>query len=382
LQRPGRVLPFFGLHPGRSDHFDLMKEAVEERGFLGVKLYPSLGYEVDDPALLKVYEYCLEKDVPVLLHCGHGGFYRRQEFIDYCNPDHWIPVLQGDLSELRVCFAHFGGWQSLGRPDGLDPGTWGCTILDLMRDKPNVFTDLAYHTDQMRDAADEQHYFTKLAELLRDARLQKRILFGTDSWLLRLDMADVVYWRYFQHHMTAGDFDTIAGRAPRLFVGFPEAAGQPLRANLQRYVDYMTAHREEVGAEPAAWLAEAVDLDFVASRSAAQWNYDTHAVRCTYQFAKDLMSNAQKAKGFKVNRALQLRDLSYWRPRDPNFDGICQHNARLLLAFCRQIADYARGYDEVGAMSVCTDVFRRGEKALVDLAAVLDSIFAFTRRMS
>jgi predicted TIM-barrel fold metal-dependent hydrolase len=113
IQRPGRVLPFFGVHPERAEHFELLQDAVERRGFLGVKLYPSLGYQVDSPTLRKVYQYCIEKDLPILLHCGHAGFYRKEEFIEFCNPAQWEPILRDDLLDLRVCFAHFGGWQSL-----------------------------------------------------------------------------------------------------------------------------------------------------------------------------------------------------------------------------------------------------------------------------
>ncbi len=252
LQRPGRVLPFFAVHPDRPDHFALMEEAVESGAFLGVKLYPSLGYEVGGPELMKVYEFCIDRDVPILLHCSHGRFYRKKEFVDYCSPAHWAPVIQGELEELRVCFAHFGGWQSLGRPDGLDPGTWGRTILDLMRDRPQVYTDLAFHTDQMHDQADEAHYFQTLEGLLQDDHLKRRILFGTDSWLLRMEMTEAVFWRYYRERMSAEDFRSIASLGPRSFLGFPLGDGEAPRANLQRHLDFLVEHRARVGREPPA----------------------------------------------------------------------------------------------------------------------------------
>lgn len=385
LQRPGRVLPFFAVHPERADHFDLMRDAIEGRGFLGVKLYPSLGYEVDDPALLKVYEYCIQEDVPVLLHCGHGGFYRERDFIAYCDPANWDPVLQGDLEPLRVCFAHFGGWESLGRPDGLDPGTWGNTILRLMRDKPNVFTDLAYHTDQMWAPDDEEHYFRKLAELLVDDRLQRRIMFGTDSWLLRLDMTDATYWSRFRSRMSVGDFDKLAGLAPRTFLGFPESAGAPLRGNLQRYVDFMRDNREAVGAEPATWLAEAVGLGFEAERYRAEWDWSRHAVVATHQFFHEKMSSAQKHKGFRLHRSLRLGQLDYFRPRDPNFAMICEREASDFLAFSLEMpgnGGFRDGHDTNGAVAAFSDILRKGEKTLAQTAASLDATLEFAEPMS
>lgn len=381
LQRPGRVLPFFGVHPDREEHFDLMRDAIENRGFLGVKLYPSLGYEIDHPKLMDVYAYCVDNDVPVLLHCGHGGFYRKKEFIDYCDPEKWIPVLQGDLSSLRVCFAHFGGWQSLGTPEGLDPGTWGHTILELMRTLPNVYTDLAYHTDQMADPALATHYFQRLAALLKDEKLKRRILFGTDSWLLRLDMTDTDFRRYYEQHMTPGDFRTIAELAPKEFLGFPAQPGGALRKNMERYVTFMRQKREEVGAEPAQWLQDVVGQPFVEDRAAADWNLRRDACARTYQGLANLLTNVQKHKGFRANRTLRLRELTYFKPRDPNFGFTCEDRAKKLLQFAGQGVHYRAGYNDTSAVNLFTSVFRKGEKRLVDVAALLDSVFHYPRAL-
>ena len=382
VQRPGRILPFFAIHPERPNHLKLLKEAVTRRGFVGVKLYPSLGYEIDGPEMRRVYEYCKRMDLPVLLHCGHGGFYRREEFIDYCNPEHWIDVLSGDLAELRVCFAHFGGWESLGRPGGLDPGTWGATILDLMSDRANVYTDLAYHTGMMANRADEQRYFTRLAELLEDDHLQRRILFGTDSWLLRLDMTDTVYWRYFRAHMSGEDFEKIAALAPKLFVGFPETEDGEMQPNLRRYVDYFDARRSRGGVEPATWLEEAAGGDFTATRDPADWDVTRHAVAASYQHFRSVMTSTQRSKGYKFNRTLPLNHLPYFRPRDPTFEDACQDMARTLLAFCRRIASFSEEHDENSAMDRLVPIFRKGEKRLVDVAGLLERIFDFEQVMA
>jgi predicted TIM-barrel fold metal-dependent hydrolase len=43
--------------------------------FLGVKLHPLLdGYHPDDPIVHPIYELAIERDVPVLVHCGHPIF--------------------------------------------------------------------------------------------------------------------------------------------------------------------------------------------------------------------------------------------------------------------------------------------------------------------
>ncbi len=379
LQRPGRVLPFFAVHPDRPDHFQLMEEGVGSGAFLGVKLYPSLGYQIDGPELIRVFEYCAAHDVPILLHCSHGGFYRRKEYVDYCDPTYWEPVLQGELADLRVCFAHFGGWESLGRPGGLDEGTWGGTILRLMRGQSQVYTDLAFHTDQMYAPEDEEHYFRRLEELLADPHLARRILFGTDSWLLRMEMTEAVFWKYYQERMPAGEFEKIAALAPRAFLGFPEEDGTVPRPNLQRHLEFLEANRERVGAEPPGWLQKLSGEEFRVDREPADWRRRSYPTRCTYRLAREYMTKAQKRGGYATNRTLRWNELTCFRPRDPNFAGvICLGLARDLVGCCEDGGgDYAAGWDRNRAIARLQEVFQAGEKRLVDVAALLDIIFHF-----
>lgn len=382
LQRPGRVFPFFAIHPDRPDHYELMEAAIDEGAFVGVKLYPSLGYEVDGPELRRVYEFCIDRDVPVLLHCSHGGFYRDEDFIEYCDPGAWEPVLQGDLAELRVCFAHFGGWQSLGTPGGLDPTTWGGTILRLMRERPNVYTDLAYHSDQMVEEALGERYFETLTGLLEEPHVGERILFGTDSWLLRLDMTEEGFWRYYRNRMSEADFDRIATVAPRLFLGFPREPGGEMRPNLGRHLDWLRSNADAVGAEPAAWLAEMVEEDFIPAREPADWNKGAYAVRVTYLEAKRFMTSAQVRAGYRANRNTPLSELTYFRPRDPNFELLVE---QLAVGFVGRARDwdgvFRESWTEDAARTRLEEVARKGTNRLVDVAGLLDSIFLFEEEL-
>jgi predicted TIM-barrel fold metal-dependent hydrolase len=378
LQRPGRVLPFFAVHPERPDHFELMSEAIGSGAFLGVKLYPSLGYPVDSPALRRVYGYCIDHDVPVLLHCTHGGFYRKVEFIDYCDPSQWVPVLAGSLRELRVCFAHFGGWETLGRPHGLQPGTWGATILELMRTMPNVFTDLAYHCDQMRDPEDEAHYFRTLTSLLQDDHLRRRILFGSDSWLLRMDMTESVFWQYYRQKMSREDFERIANLAPREFLGFPTEAGGAMRANLDRHVQYLATNRDDFGSEPAGWFREVAGPAHTANREPADWSQWAPAVRCTYRICREYMTKAQVRGGYLANRTTRLNELSYYRPRDPNFGLLVDALAMNLVGCAEDLhAPYRDGWSRRDAVERLKRAAEDGGMRLVNVAGLIDSIFRF-----
>lgn len=48
-------------------YINMMSDAIEQSGPVGVKLYPSQGFEVGDPAMMAVCQYCLEQDVPIQL---------------------------------------------------------------------------------------------------------------------------------------------------------------------------------------------------------------------------------------------------------------------------------------------------------------------------
>ncbi|MEM9026172.1 MAG: amidohydrolase family protein, partial [Verrucomicrobiota bacterium] len=70
-----KLLPFVPVDPRRAEVLDLVKRYVEEHGFVGVKLYPALGYWACDPRLFPVYAYCEEKQIPITTHASRGGVY-------------------------------------------------------------------------------------------------------------------------------------------------------------------------------------------------------------------------------------------------------------------------------------------------------------------
>jgi hypothetical protein len=142
-----------------------------------------------------------------------------------------------DFQALRVCFAHFGGWEALGKRECLaqnvTPDNWGKKIYDFMVAHPNVYTDLAKHVSMFDDPADEQTYFDTMRQLLASPAIGKRILFGTDAWLLRLDMPFDEYLRKWR--TAAGSaWDDITVEGPQAFLGF---APQPdkMRGNMRRF---------------------------------------------------------------------------------------------------------------------------------------------------
>ena len=78
LAYPGRIFPFIAVNTRRSDHLRIMKSSLTGRGFVGIKLYPSLGYDIYSDEMKEVFKYCRNHNTPMLMHCAYGG---KQKFI-------------------------------------------------------------------------------------------------------------------------------------------------------------------------------------------------------------------------------------------------------------------------------------------------------------
>lgn len=245
---PGRLLPFVFANPLRPGFVDIVKNALEKKGFLGVKLYPSLGYGVDQPAMEPLYKLCLDMGVPLMTHCNQGGFLGVQDGQKYADPETWLPVLDR-YPGLKVCFAHFGG--------GLDQ-TWAASILKLMKDHPGVYSDIAFHRTPMEGDDKEKAYFTRMAEHLRDPVYRERVLFGTDFWLIRPRLSEPNHWRYFESRFDREGkdfFRQIAEVNPQRFLGLP---GHGANKAVEHYADFIAGDPKKIESPPAQWVVDLI----------------------------------------------------------------------------------------------------------------------------
>lgn len=99
---PDRFIGFGSLHP-ESETLEEDAEHLIELGLKGVKLHPDIqNFKVDDPRVIRIFEICNEKGLPILLHTGDSRY-------DNSNPNRVAPVLE-QFPDLVVIGAHFGGW--------------------------------------------------------------------------------------------------------------------------------------------------------------------------------------------------------------------------------------------------------------------------------
>ena len=208
----------YGL-PETCSSMAMVRRAIEEQGYIGVKLYHSLGYRptgnaaVDarrralfrdiglkpycviagaeiDAALEELYRYCSARQVPITVHCGSDGIesFPRASFV-FGRPDFWIPVL-AEHPNLHVNLAHFG-WSHHLRYTREGTRTWGSLragaeknwiriICEMMERFPNLYTDVAQH--EILGRRQERRFAKDYRAINRDFRglVQKRLLFGMD----------------------------------------------------------------------------------------------------------------------------------------------------------------------------------------------------------
>lgn len=263
---PWRILPFFHFHPERHDALLRCKKAIKEMGFIGIKIYPAMGFypewednenEIVKNNLRELYEYIQRKEegylIPVTTHAQNGSTqaidlktYQTREFTRISN---WKNVIK--KYGLKINFGHYGG------TDFLDNGLFDMNkrefseecrenIRSLMtRYNKNgvklIFTDTSAHTDRKRP------YFRELnADLDKESHL---IMFGTDlpvttPFTLNKDYinayeenidSDKKKERFFKTH--ALDFLFEGGKVPPNYIEFLKTNYQAGKVEVDPFSD-------------------------------------------------------------------------------------------------------------------------------------------------
>jgi len=180
---------YFKEHMG-SFNGDL--DSLGNFSFLGIKVYPPLGFDPwpDDPEernkVKLIYDVCVEKNIPIMCHCGYSSYtvLDKGEMYKLTNPERWKHVLYREkYRKLKVCFAHFGG--EFNYPIN-DP--WRNTIAELAVEFDNIYFDIGARCYNDRHYRNLNKCISKLAvkhEVSKD-KLFKRLLFGSDVMMCLL----------------------------------------------------------------------------------------------------------------------------------------------------------------------------------------------------
>ncbi|HEY1936497.1 MAG TPA: amidohydrolase family protein [Candidatus Angelobacter sp.] len=221
-----------GDEPMVFSSLELVKDAIENQGCVGVKLYPPMGFapfqnkfrasefwnrewlpswmkeqigstrdnrmlpigqRLDD-VLGELYTWCCDNDVPLMAHSNASNGVI-DEFKDLVDPKYWKAVLDC-WPNLRISFGHLGGFS--------DPHNVGNAnepperLIDLMSEEPNkpganAYADVAYFTEVLSSDRTLGNRILAEYKKLSDGKpaiLPHRLMYGTD-WSLLINYGDV-----------------------------------------------------------------------------------------------------------------------------------------------------------------------------------------------
>ena len=203
---------------GDWDPIGLVRQALTQEGFLGVKLYPPMGfrpsgnagadqgYTTDierkfgsreatgralEDALEELWRTCDELDAPILAHAANSN-YTTEGFGRRADPAFWLPVLKAH-PRLRVMLGHFGRFGTLSdgqaceKPDKGSiqfAATWEAAIGRHLQAEPasGLFADISYFSE-MFDSASRARSIELLCEYRSFDRGMDHLVFGSD-WVM------------------------------------------------------------------------------------------------------------------------------------------------------------------------------------------------------
>jgi predicted TIM-barrel fold metal-dependent hydrolase len=235
--------------PDTDGSLNLVKDAIENKGFIGVKLYNAMGYkpfdnvsvehlrtkipmhkikytfsgEEYDDVLAELYDYCVENEVPITTHCGMYGSesYYNASF-DYGAPQFWRAVLdQEKYKKLHLNLGHFGWYTKKGYAED----TWVKEICKMLQEYDNLYTDVSCqrvvvekHTQKFKD---------DYRKMCTDFPIVKqRLIYGTD-WHYLICVPDFVDYKQkfiqvlqYDNNFSDEEIDDFLGGNAMKFLGF------------------------------------------------------------------------------------------------------------------------------------------------------------------
>ncbi|MGW6281326.1 amidohydrolase family protein [Kribbella sp. NPDC055071] len=274
-----RIHPFVGFDPRhevrarQAGDIDtplaIVQDAVTRFGFVGVKLYPPMGFRplnnvavgdvtADEAKALnevldEFYTWCEAEQVPITAHCNNSQYASRAyETAGLAGPGGWIDVL-GRYSGLHVNLGHFGGARAVEDPDG-----WIWQIANAAARFDFLYADVGDH--KIHDSALSGPYLDRLHEMFgRPATtvMRQRLMYGTDWFMLAVYPAWesflTTYRDLYREKLGAGPADDFMGANALRFLGFGDPGNKNNRRLWDRYERYAPGRTPD-------WLARPADV--------------------------------------------------------------------------------------------------------------------------
>lgn len=261
-----------GVYRTTYEPLVLVRKAIRDEGFIGVKLYPPMGfralgnddkcqtYSIEesqtlrkllagatpddstagctprpvhgsaalgkklDTAMTRLFDLCTAEKAVILSHTNDSNG-SNTGFSHRADPAFWLPVLE-KWPTLHVAFAHFGSFdaESQAKPAGATgaDASWEWTLGRFLRDHPQapVYADISYLVEIVgKNAQAQRTYDDTVAKWVRQFDPECRhLMFGTDWIMLGIDPAYEGYTeRVYQYFKTTIGFSD--AMLKRLFAG-------------------------------------------------------------------------------------------------------------------------------------------------------------------
>jgi predicted TIM-barrel fold metal-dependent hydrolase len=270
LERPSIVHCFAPYDPwreivdqengGGNTALDLVKWAINDMGFIGVKLYPPMGFmpagneganlayperagdipqftKKLDKALDDLFSWAASQGVPIMAHSadsnGAGPGYSGR-----ASPANWRPVLE-KYPDLRLNLAHFGGFEKslAGGQDWED-----IRVALVSSGARNLYADVGYLSEILPDQSDQaemQRLSAAFARYVASSDVEvEHLMFATDWIMLGQEGGFADYFETVDRFVQAAG---ITGEKRNRFLGGNAARflglgrNEPARTRLEAY---------------------------------------------------------------------------------------------------------------------------------------------------
>ncbi|MEU4196388.1 amidohydrolase family protein [Kribbella sp. NPDC026611] len=272
-----RIHPFVGFDPRHEVRarqardidtpLAVVQDAVQRFGFVGVKLYPPMGFRPlknvavgditpDEASALnevldEFYTWCEAEQVPITAHCNNSQYasdvYKNAGL---AGPGGWIDVLS-KYPELHVNLGHFGGAHAVE-----DPAAWIWQIANAAERFDFLYADVGDH--KIYDTALSGPYLDRLHEMFGRATtevMRQRLMYGTDWFMLAIhpewENFLTTYRDLYRARLGPGPAADFMGNNALHFLGFDDHTNKNNHRLRDRYTRYAP------GRTPT-WLARPV----------------------------------------------------------------------------------------------------------------------------
>lgn len=270
-----------GGHNSPMSPIRIVQRAVTEQGFIGVKLYPPMGFRPTgnsalqhcgghgkqeraqyDKLLEELFEWCASERVPVLTHCNDSIYAditdpKDSDCFELGTPAQWAALFEGANAakyegKLRIDLGHFGRTDihSRNRLALLDAEAAGRSDVEKLRKQrdedlaeskalvaalaahpESLFADLSNY-DSLDDHRLRKAFKKDIGELIQaNPHLSRQLMYGTD-WFMTPQGGDVYLANMKEALPPPAHRDFYGGNAAR-FLGL--AKGQDTRRRLEAF---------------------------------------------------------------------------------------------------------------------------------------------------